>query len=181
MSALRHMCTFCIWILTDKIDTLSTLPAVFWHKLCIMGYLPPQTMNWSAVQDLKYSETKSCLASWLSWGLQFGILLKATPYVAPKFFLCRLLLPIGKVFGQMNIVSKIRQLSEDQISRQLWHAGESSAFSSVVFLQNGHIPHKKWIVFLSLGGSDFSLLKHINLWIFPILQKPLCTAVQLEP
>lgn len=82
------VCTFCICILTDKICTLSTLPAVLWHNLFIVGYLHPQNMNWRAVQDLEYSETKICLASWLSWGLQFGVLLKATLCVAIYNFFC---------------------------------------------------------------------------------------------
>jgi len=136
------------------------------------GLSTPSTRKLKSCTDLKYSETKTCLVFWFSWGLQLGILLKATPYVAPKFFLCSLLLPTGKVFGQINIVSKTRQLLEGRISKQFWHAGESSAFSSIVFIQNGHILHKKWIVFFSIWKIDFSILKHVNLWIFPILQNP---------
>lgn len=63
----------------------------------------------------------------------------------------------------MNIVSEIRELSEKQVSKQFWPAGERSPFSSIVSIQNGHIPHKNQLVFLSVGESDVSLLKHIHL------------------
>lgn len=39
-------------------------------------------------------------------------------------------LATGKVFAQMHIVSKIRRLSDNQISKRFWYAGESFAFFS---------------------------------------------------
>lgn len=176
-----RLCAFCIRILTDKIGTLSILPAVLWHKLCIVSCLPPQNMNYRSVQDLKHFETKICLASQLSWGLRFGILLKGTLTLLWNFSCVGSYYQLENNLVKWILFKKIRQLSENQISKQFWHAGESSAFCSIVFTQNGHVPHKNQIVSFSLGESDFSLFKHINLWIFPIPQKPLCTAVQLEP